>query len=74
MRIADVFVMGYGYGDFGYGHSHGRAGRTACESRVGHFKGCIPNDDPRNTRTGLAHILGSPSDGSGILGILSPRP
>ena len=72
MRIAEVFTMGYGYGQGSDGY---RAGETACESRVGRFEGCIPNDDPRNTRTGLAHILGSRSDGSGVLGIFSgPRP
>jgi hypothetical protein len=61
MRIIEVFTMG---GVYGRGHANG------CESRCGHYKGCIPFYDPRYTRTGLAHILGSPRDGSGVLGLL----
>ncbi len=63
MRISDVFAMGGGYGQ-GDGSYY-----SGCESSRGRFKGCIPFDDPKYTRTGLAHILGSSRDGSGLLGL-----
>lgn len=63
MRIIEIFAMGMGYSD-GQGDD-----RFGCESSRGRYKGCIPFDDPRYTRTGLAHILGSRRDGSGLLGI-----
>jgi hypothetical protein len=62
MRIVEVFTMGGAYGRGGC--------PTGCESSHGYYKGCIPFDDPRYTRRGLAHILGSPRDGSGVLGLL----
>jgi hypothetical protein len=61
MRIIEVFTMG---GVYGRGHV------TGCESRIGHYKGCIPFDDPRYTRREGAHIVGSRHDGSGLLGLL----
>jgi hypothetical protein len=65
MRISEIFAMGIGSG---YGQGEGGY-CSGCESSCGRFEGCIPFDDPRYTRTGLAHILGSRRDGSGLLGI-----
>ena len=65
MRVSDVFAMGGGYS---YGQGDDRYG---CESRRGSFAGCIPFDDPRYTRRGFAHIIGSRRDGSGLSGIFA---
>ncbi len=65
MRILEIFAMGMG-GSYGQGDN-----RFGCESGRGRFEGCIPFDDPRYTRTGLAHILGSRRDGSGLFGIFA---
>jgi hypothetical protein len=74
MRIADVFTLGGGYGhDGGYYNNDSNSyssdnpcysGNHGCERAVGPF-----NYGPRGDRKGLAHILGSPRDGAGLLGI-----
>jgi hypothetical protein len=70
MRISEIFAMGA----MGAGYSDGQGdNRFGCESSRGRYAGCIPFDDPRYTRKGLAHILGSSHDGSGVLGILGAR-
>jgi hypothetical protein len=73
MRIAQVFVMGGGYdngpyyGDYkGGSHNPCYSSWPYCESPIGPF-----DYGPRGDRKGLAHILGSASEGGGILGILA---
>lgn len=60
-----MFALGGGYGQGGGSYGPG------CESSRGRYEGCIPFDDPRYTRRGLAEIIGSSRDRSGLLGILS---
>jgi hypothetical protein len=76
MRISDVFTLGGGYGqDGGYYNNdsnsyssdnpcYGDRSYGGCERPIGPF-----NYGPRGDRKGLAHILGSPRDGGGLLGI-----
>jgi hypothetical protein len=72
MRISDVFAMGGGFNDDPYYDDYHFSSDNPCysswpycESPRGPFY-----YGPRGDRQGLAHILGSPRDGGGILGIL----
>jgi hypothetical protein len=72
MRISDVFTMGGGYGDDDVyyndyqGHSDNPcySGDHFCKRPYGPFY-----YGPRGDRKGLAQILGSSTEGGGILGI-----
>lgn len=69
MRISDVFVMGGGHDDgtvdpFYIDPYACYSSEHYCERLTGPF-----NYPARGDRQGLAHILGSPKDGGGLLGI-----
>lgn len=68
MRISEVFAMGGGYGQRNASYYSGGCGGSSCDFSSGKVT------EPRYTRRGLAHILGSPADGGGLLGILGGSP